>query len=72
MVLLVAGVAFALVTTFEWWSRLDNLPALKRYVLLPLLGGVLALARLMPAHLRTPGREILTYLLFGPALVAWG
>ena len=71
-VLLVTGVGFALFTAFAWRSGLSNLPALKLYLLLPLLGGLLALARLTTAQLRRPGRETVTYLLFGLALLSWG
>jgi hypothetical protein len=55
-----------------WRTGQTDLPLLRLYLLLPLIGGLLALARLTPTHLRAPERTTLVYVLFCLALVAWG
>lgn len=72
VMLLTTGVISAVFLLVAWRSGQTDLPLVRLYLLLPLLGGVLALARLTPAHLRAPERATLVYGLFCLALVAWG
>jgi hypothetical protein len=71
-ILLTFGAVVALLFLGAWMTGRSDLGAINLYLLTPLLGGLLGLARLAPPRRVPRERSTIVYLLMCLALLAWG